>query len=58
MHAFCFTCERQRVREFVCHACGALECADCVDGMLCAECAFEVESWVELHAVVDAAPGS
>jgi hypothetical protein len=52
---FCFTCESELVHAFVCAYCGDEECADCVDGNVCAECAFERESWAELSAVVERA---
>jgi hypothetical protein len=53
MPRFCFVCEREPAREFVCRGCGAHECADCEpDGRFCSECAFEQESWAELTAVI------
>jgi hypothetical protein len=57
MRRFCFTCERERTREFVCRACGERECAICSDtgGGLCAACAYEVEAARSLREVLTAA---
>jgi hypothetical protein len=52
---FCFTCERERLVEFECRACGDRECALCVDGTvrLCGPCAYEAQSQLELRDLVD-----
>ncbi|MDB4970984.1 MAG: hypothetical protein JWN44_6673 [Myxococcales bacterium] len=52
---FCFTCERERLVEFECRACGDRECALCVDGTLrlCGACAYETQSAAQLRALVD-----
>lgn len=57
MPGFCFTCERERTREFVCRACGERECALCVDDTprLCGACAYELQSTRSLRAVIAAA---
>jgi hypothetical protein len=54
MPRFCFTCERERAREFVCRACGERECAVCIDPEpgLCDACAYEVQSTRSLDAVI------
>jgi hypothetical protein len=54
MRRFCFMCERERVREFTCRVCGESECAVCVDAKarLCGACAYELQSAVSLHAVI------
>lgn len=60
MRGFCFTCERERTREFVCRACGERECAICGDvkGGLCGACSYEVEAARSLHQVLTAARGA
>lgn len=60
MRRFCFSCERERAREFRCRACGDWECAVCVDasGGLCGACAYEVQSARSLRAVILAAADS
>jgi hypothetical protein len=63
MPPFCFTCERERTREFTCRACGERECAVCVDAndRLCEACSFELQSAATLQsffAVADAEDGS
>jgi hypothetical protein len=52
---FCFTCERERLVEFECRACGERECALCVDGTmrLCGSCSYEAQSASNLQALVD-----
>jgi hypothetical protein len=54
MRWFCFTCERERAAEFKCRVCGETECALCVDATsrLCGACAYELQSAVSLHAVI------
>ena len=56
MRRFCFTCERERAREFVCRACGERECAICCDAAsgLCGSCSYEVEAALSLHEVLTA----
>jgi hypothetical protein len=56
MRRFCFTCERERTREFLCRACGERECAICCDAAssLCAACSYEVEAARSLHEVLTA----
>jgi hypothetical protein len=59
MPPFCFTCERERSREFTCRVCGERECAVCVDAgkRLCEACSFETQSAETLRrffAVADA----
>jgi hypothetical protein len=51
MPPFCFTCERERTREFACRACGDRECALCVDANagLCEACSFELQSAATLQ---------
>jgi hypothetical protein len=51
MPLFCFTCERERTREFECRACGERECAVCVDAEvgLCEACSFETQSAATLQ---------
>jgi hypothetical protein len=51
MPPFCFTCERERTREFTCRACGERECAECVDAneRLCEACSFELQSAATLQ---------
>ena len=51
MPPFCFTCERERGREFVCRACGERECAVCGDAesRLCEACSFELQSAAALQ---------
>lgn len=51
MRGFCFTCERERSREFTCRACGERECAVCVDANaeLCEACGFELQSAATLQ---------
>jgi len=60
MRGFCFTCERERTREFVCRACGERECAICGDAAagLCAACSYELEAARSLHEVLTAARGA
>ncbi len=60
MRGFCFTCERERTREFVCRTCGERECALCCDaqGGLCGACSYEVEAALSLHEVLTAARGA
>ncbi len=51
---FCYTCERERIVEFECRACGDRECALCVDGTvrLCATCAYEAKADHALRELV------
>ena len=60
MPPFCFSCERERSREFICRACGERECASCADAeqKLCEACSFEAQSAATLRRFFQASEES